>query len=40
MTQSRQLPVSLSATPYYHCISCCVRRAYTKSINFLLIYAG
>jgi len=29
MTQSRQLQVSLSAKPYYHCISCCVRRAYT-----------
>ena len=28
MTQSRQSQVSLSNTPYYHCISCCVGRAY------------
>ena len=28
MTQSRRSQVSLSDTPYYHCISCCVRRAY------------
>jgi hypothetical protein len=28
MTQSHQSQVSLSNTPYYHCISLCVRRAY------------
>jgi len=28
MAQSRQSQVSLSDTPYYHCISRCVRRAY------------
>ena len=28
MTQSRQSQVSLSDTPYYYCISRCVRRAY------------
>jgi len=28
MTQSRQSQVSLSDTPYDHCISRCVRRAY------------
>jgi len=28
MTQSRQSQISLSDTPYYHCISRCVRRAY------------
>ena len=28
MTQSRQSQVSLSDTPYYHCIARCVRRAY------------
>ena len=28
MTQSRQSQVSLSDTPYYHCILRCVRRAY------------
>ena len=28
MTQSRQSQVSLSDTPYSHCILCCVRRVY------------
>jgi len=28
MTQSRQSQISLSDTPYYHCISRCVRSAY------------
>ena len=28
MTQSRQSQVLLSDTPYYHCISRCVRRTY------------
>ena len=28
MTQSRQSQVSLFDTPYYHCISRCVRCAY------------
>ena len=28
MTQSRESQISLSDTPYYHCISRCVRRAY------------
>ena len=28
MTQPCQSQVSLSDTPYYHCISRCVRRAY------------
>ncbi|WP_435237812.1 Type I secretion system protein TolC [Psychromonas sp. PT13] len=28
MTQSRQSQASLSDTPYYYCISRCVRRAY------------
>ena len=28
MTQFHQSQVSLSDTPYYHCISRCVRRAY------------
>jgi len=28
MTQSRQPQMSISDTPYYHCISRCVRRSY------------